>query len=325
MMQAIDNDVLNQVKGALQEERTVFLCSVIKTYGAASRPVGSLFAYDGENKLGYISGDYLEEELIAKFSNEAFSVFPHRHTYSKQIPEGVVFSGPVCCGTVELLIEKLLPSKQSIVQCDLWLQMLEKREAFERVIDLQTGETRLEPLTIRSEREVLFSDDAVHLYYKQVKRMLIVGISQVSLCLARLAKMSEYSVQVCDTREELSSAWDFNETQGGVNVIWQDPSSFVKHYADENSAVVALAHCPNVDDGALVSALHSKAFYIGAIGSRNNASKRIKRFEAMPSLKGCDVKRLHGPVGLNIGSKTPMEIAISIMAEVISTQQKCAA
>jgi len=146
-----------------------------------------------------------------------------------------------------------------------------------------------------------------------VWRLLIIGAGQVSHYLASMAQALDYQVLICDPRVEYSAGWDVP----GATLLPGMPDNAVVDLAlDPRSAVVALTHDPKLDDMALLEALKSPAFYVGALGSRANNARRRERLLQHFDLSDAEVARLHGPVGLPIGSRTPPEIAVSILAEI---------
>jgi xanthine dehydrogenase accessory factor len=147
-------------------------------------------------------------------------------------------------------------------------------------------------------------------------RMLIIGAGQLSQFLAQIAVGLEYQVTVCDPREEYRASW----TLQGVDVVHAMPDDLVLEMKlDSRSAVIALTHDPKLDDLALMEALKTDAFYIGAIGSRANNARRRERLREF-DLTDEQIAKLHGPIGLYIGSKTPYEIAVSILAELTAVK-----
>jgi xanthine dehydrogenase accessory factor len=147
-------------------------------------------------------------------------------------------------------------------------------------------------------------------------RLLIIGAGQLSSFLAQIAVGMDYHVTVCDPREEYRAGWQVP----GVEVVFDMPDDLVlERRLDARTAVVALTHDPKLDDLALMEALKTEAFYVGAIGSRFNNARRRERlleFDVTPE----QLARLRGPIGLYIGSKTPAEIAISILAEMTAVK-----
>jgi len=147
-------------------------------------------------------------------------------------------------------------------------------------------------------------------------RMLVIGASQVSRYLAQMALGLDYQVTVCDPRSEYEETWD---VAGAPLVKTMPDDTVVAMRLDERCAVIALTHDPKLDDLALLEALKSKAFYVGALGSRANNAKRRRRLKDF-DLTDDEIARLHGPIGLRIGSRTPPEIAVSILAEVTAVK-----
>ena len=146
--------------------------------------------------------------------------------------------------------------------------------------------------------------------------MLVIGASQLSKYLAQIAVGLDYQVTICDPRVEYTETWDVP----GVTLVKTMPDDTVQAMKlDERCAVVALTHDPKLDDLALMEALKSRAFYVGALGSRANNAKRRERLVEM-DLSAAEIARLHGPIGLYIGSRTPPEIAISILAEITAVK-----
>ena len=148
-------------------------------------------------------------------------------------------------------------------------------------------------------------------------RLLLIGAGQVTRYLAQMAQALDYHVTVCDPRGEYADGWDFKEVP--INRGYPD-DVVVAMNLDAHSAVVAVTHDPKLDDAALLEALKSPAFYVGALGSQKNNDARRKRladFDLAPS----EIARLRGPVGLKIGSKTPPEIAVAILAEMTAVRR----
>jgi len=149
-------------------------------------------------------------------------------------------------------------------------------------------------------------------------RLLIIGAGQASSYLANMALALDYEVIVCDPREEFRQTWDVP----GTTLLADMPDDAVVALGiDRHSAVVALTHDPKLDDMALLEALKSPAFYVGALGSTASNAKRRQRL-ALFDLTAEQIARLHGPVGLDIGSRTPPEIAVAILAHLISVRNK---
>ena len=148
-------------------------------------------------------------------------------------------------------------------------------------------------------------------------RIIIVGAVHIAQPLTNLALMADYEVLLIDPRE----TWATKERFPGIRLIQSWPSEAIDQLKpDSNTAIVTLSHDPKLDDPALISALSTKSFYIGSLGSKRTHALRVERLTKIGvSIK--DIERVYGPVGLNINAKTPFEIAVSIMAQIIKSNQ----
>ena len=306
-MDSIDLEVLKTSAAWIASGRRCELITVIKTWGSSPRPVGATLAIceDG-TVIGSVSGGCIEDDLIARVRDEGISrSLPEIVSYGITADEAHRFGLP-CGGTIELSIEPL--SERSRV-AEL-LERLERHELVQRRLDLQSGDVELSQAAPGAQMQV--SERAMVTLHGPRWRLLIIGAGQLSRFLAQIATAMDYHVIVCDPREEYRAGWHVD----GVQLVHDMPDDIVlAMQLDHRSAVVALTHDPKLDDLALMEALKSDAFYVGAIGSRVNNSKRRERlleFDLTPA----QLARLHGPIGLYIGSKTPSEIAISILAEL---------
>ena len=306
-MDSIDLEVLKTSAAWIAAGRRCELITVIKTWGSSPRPIGATLAIceDG-TVIGSVSGGCIEDDLIARVRDHGISrAVPEIVSYGITADEAHRFGLP-CGGTIELSIEPL--SERSRI-AEL-LQRLEQHELVQRRLDLRSGEVDLSKAAPGAQMQV--SEQAMVTLHGPRWRLLIIGAGQLSRFLAQIATAMDYHVIVCDPREEYRSGWHVD----GVQLVHDMPDDTVlAMQLDRRSAVVALTHDPKLDDMALMEALKSDAFYVGAIGSRLNNSKRRERlveFDLTPE----QLARLHGPIGLYIGSKTPSEIAISILAEM---------
>jgi xanthine dehydrogenase accessory factor len=154
--------------------------------------------------------------------------------------------------------------------------------------------------------------------YVPPPRLIIVGAVHIAQSLAPMAAMLEFDVTVVDPR----GAWATTQRFPGVKVIkdWAD-EAFQAMGLDVSTAVVTLTHDPKLDDPALESALKSDVFYIGALGSKRTHAKRKERL-AEVGITDEMFARIHGPVGLNIGAKSPAEIAVSILGQIIEVRAR---
>jgi len=221
-----------------------------------------------------------------------------------------------CGGQLHLLVERLKADEKTIKHFTELKSVLCKRELIVRKVSLKEG--HLDLITSDVKRGIKHSDDCLLHGMGPEYQMLLIGASEVARCVAELALPLDFKVAVWDHREEFIRNWKVEN----VEVFTGSPEKLIsQNYADENNAIIALAHDPRVDDFALVDALATKAFYIGAIGSKKtcaNRNQRLLGYLDQPE----SLDKMHSPVGLSIGSKTPYEIAISILAEVISKRSQ---
>jgi xanthine dehydrogenase accessory factor len=146
--------------------------------------------------------------------------------------------------------------------------------------------------------------------------MLLIGAGQLSRYVAQFALALDYEVIVCDPREEYGRSWQV----AGTRLDKRMPDDAVTALASDHRCVVmALSHDPKLDDMALMNALNADLFYVGALGSHRNTEKRRERLATL-GISAANLAQLHGPIGLPIGSKTPPEIAIAILAELTAAR-----
>ena len=184
-----------------------------------------------------------------------------------------------------------------------------------RWLDLGTGESTLTEAKPGQLTEV--KEQGCYFVYGPHWRLLIIGANQTAKALAQIATMLEFQVLVCDPREEFTADWNMPDVtlQPGM-----PDDAVLEIQTDARTAIVAITHDPKLDDMALLEALRSKAFYVGALGSSRNQTKRRERLLTF-DLTESDLDRLHGPVGLQIGSRTPAEIAVAIAAELVKERR----
>lgn len=310
-MDSIDLEVLKQCCTWVAAKQRCQLVTVIKTWGSSPRPEGATLGIcENGHVIGSVSGGCIEDDLIARVRAEGITrAVPEIVTYGITSDEAHRFGLP-CGGTLELVIEPL--TARSMIS-EL-LSRLDAREPVARRLDLKTGAVVLSTASPALRMQV--SDAALTTVHGPRWRLLIIGAGQLSRFLAQIATGMDYRVTVCDPREEYRNGWQVN----GVELVHGMPDDLVIEMClDSRSAVVALTHDPKLDDMALMEALKSEAFYVGAIGSRTNNAKRRERLLEL-DLTAQQISRLHGPIGLYIGSKTPSEIAISILAELTAVK-----
>jgi xanthine dehydrogenase accessory factor len=260
--------------------------------------------------VGSVSGGCIEDDLIAAVREHGITrTAPEVITYGISADEAHRFGLP-CGGTIQLVVEPLGPHSRM----DELLAMAQRRVLSRRTLDLNTGAVELGAAA--SDEQLRMADGQLVTIHGPRLRMLIIGAGQLSQFLAQIAVGLEYQVTVCDPREEYRGSWSLD----GVEVVHAMPDDLVLEMKlDSRSAVIALTHDPKLDDLALMEALKTDAFYVGAIGSRVNNARRRERLREF-DLSEAQIAKLHGPIGIYIGSKTPYEIAVSILAELTAVK-----
>ncbi len=305
-MDNVDLDVLRQVVAWRQAGHGVVLGTITRTWGSAPRPVGSVVAVRDDGQIaGSVSGGCIEDDLIARMREKALAAdAPQVVKYGVSGDEAARFGLP-CGGTLELVLEPL--GRHSLVE-EL-LGMLSAGRRVRRELQLADGAVTLGQAS--GADVVLLDELRLVSTHGPHWRLLIVGAGQMTQYLAQMALALDYQVTVCDPREE------YMPELPGVTRVRTMPDDAVTELApDAHTAVIALTHDPKLDDLALMEALRSPAFYVGAIGSRVNQSKRKQRLAEHFGLTEVELARLHGPVGIKNGARTPPEIAVSILAEL---------
>ena len=307
-MDSLDLDVLKTAASWLDAGHRCELVTVIKTWGSSPRPIGATLAVRDDGRvIGSVSGGCIEDDLIenVRAKGIAADARPHIVSYGISADDAHRFGLP-CGGTIELAIE---PLGATSGMREL-LQRLEGGQLLERRLDLNSGAVTLARATPGSVLRV--DDETLCTVHGPRWRLFIIGAGPLSRFLAQVASAMDYRVIVCDPREDYRADWNVP----GIELVHTMPDDLViEAKLDARSAVVALTHDPKLDDLALMEALRSDAFYVGAIGSRVNNARRRERLKLF-DLSDAQLDRLHGPIGLYIGSKTPSEIGIAILAEM---------
>ena len=309
-MDSLDLQVLAQARDWFNAGHKVWLVTVIETWGSAPRPPGALLCMRGDGVVaGSVSGGCVEDDLIDRLRHGERVATPSLIAYGVTKEEAARFGLP-CGGNLRLVQEPL----QGVAWIDDILARTARHELVARRMRLATGAVTVEPAS----RGDVFAFDGQQLValFGPRWRLLIIGAGQLSRAVAQMALALDFEVVCCDPREEYNLTWDVP----GTTFSKAMPDDLVLELQlDPHSAVVAVTHDPKLDDLVLLEALKSPAFYIGALGSRRNTAARRERL-ALFDLSPAEIDRLHGPIGLDIGSKTPAEIAVSIVAEIVAVK-----
>ena len=294
----------------LSEGKNVALATVVSTWGSAPRGVGSQLAISSDGEFeGSVSGGCVEGAVIVE-ALDAMSDGQCKLLEYGVADEDAFAVGLACGGDIKILVEPV-DIGSGIKSDDLKtiVTSFGDRKTIGYSIDLSDFERGK-----LSDNDVLtgVKDDRFYLTYSPSPRLVIVGAVHITKTLSSIAKMAGYDVYLVDPRESFASADRFPD------------DTFLEGWSDEalrdlgidaNTAIVTLSHDPKIDTPALEVALKSDAFYIGSLGSKKTHGKRIAQLQSL-GFDETEIDKIHSPIGLNIGSKTPPEIAISIMAEI---------
>ena len=311
-MDNVDLQVMRQVLAWRQAGHRVVLSTITRTWGSAPRPPGSSVAIRDDGLVaGSVSGGCIEDDLIDKARQGALVAgVPQVVRYGIDADAAHRFGLP-CGGLIELVLEPV----QLHTQLPELLQRLERGERVRRVLTLATGAVQLEASGATDELEL--TDTTLTTHHGPSWRLLLIGAGQMTQYLAQMAGALGYQVTVCDPREEYATGFEVP----GTTLLRTMPDDTVTALKpDGHTAIIALTHDPKLDDLALMEALKSPAFYVGAIGSRVNQAKRKERLMEHFGMTEVELARLHGPVGLKNGARTPPEIAVSILAELTAVR-----
>lgn len=310
-MDSVDIEVLKSAQAWMKSGHHVTLATVVKTWGSAPRPVGALLVIREDGLVsGSVSGGCVEDDLIEKVKAHRLARDkPAVVTYGVTNEEATRWGLP-CGGTLQLVLE---PLSEASGVAEL-LETIGKQMLVSRRLDMESGKVTLAPG--KGSDMLEFDGKVLATVHGPRWRLVLIGAGQLTRYLAEMARMLDYQVVVVDPREEYYTGWDMP----GLEVNRGMPDDVVVGLnPDGHCAVVALTHDPKLDDMALMEALKSPAFYVGAIGSKKNNDARRVRLQEF-DLSEAEISRLRGPVGLYLGSKTPPEIALAILAEMTAVR-----
>lgn len=302
-----DREVLETALEWLRAGRRAALVTVARTWGSAPRPAGALMLMDEDGACcGSVSGGCVEEDLLLRYrSHQLGERLPTLVDYGVDREEASRLGLP-CGGRLELLVEQL----DEVAAIERLLAELRTGRLVVRRVCLATGEVSLH--AAQPGTEFAYADGYLAKVFGPQWQLLLIGDGQLARYVARIARLLDYGVIICDPRDDYAG----DPLPEGVERLRGMPDDVVAaHATHPRCAVVTLSHDPRLDDLALVDALQSAAFYVGALGSARNSALRRERLASL-GLNARQLERLQAPVGLPIGSRTPPEIAVSILAEI---------
>lgn len=315
-MQSVNEHILESLVKTLQSHKIAWLVTVLQTWGSSPRPVGSMMCWSElTGTVGSISGGCIEEDVLQQLKDNQLSpdnvtqlVYGGADAERFQLP---------CGGSLKILIEPIKSSDTALKQWRDCFNYLKARQGYLRTVDINTGAWGFElqqPNDYPLNASAALEDGSFFYYLGPTRQLLIIGANSVARYLAEFATALDYAVTVCDPSPDIAAEW---ELQTSIRFLSVYPDGFVaRDFGDQRSAVVAVSHDPRIDDMALLEALPTQAFYIGAMGSLKTSVARRKRLKDL-GLSDDDLNKMKAPIGLDIGSKTPAEIAMSISAHLV--------
>ena len=310
-MQHLDLQVIEQALHWVRGGHELWLCTVLSTYGSAPRAPGALLVAraDGAH-VGSLSGGCVEEEFLHSLAQGELRAPAQIIRYGESDDDRRRLRLP-CGGILQVLVEHHVPSEALANHLEALQAALQGQRRLLRRVNLTTGGAELLP--DHGGEQTCLKDEHAEIRVGPALRLLLAGVSPVAQASAGFARALGSEVIACDPREEVQGM-----LIEGIEIKPVLPSMFIASGGcHEATAVVALTHDPRIDDLALMEAVRTPAFYIGAMGSRQTSSKRAERLQRVGGLSLEQIERIHMPIGLDLGSKTPAEIALSVMADVL--------
>ncbi|RYH02801.1 XdhC family protein [Salipiger sp. IMCC34102] len=300
--------------------RAVAVATVIETWGSAPRGVGSLMVIDGDGAMeGSVSGGCVEGAVIVEALEALEDGKPRLLEYGVSDDDAFAV-GLACGGRIRVLVEPVGGAMPVEVLTALAARIAVK-EAVAYVIDLDGPDRRAEgaeafPDRFRLDRSGVEEDGRTFVaIHTPPLRMIVVGAVHIAQALVPMARACGFDPILIDPRGVFGTAARFpGET---IREDWPD-AALAELAPDSRTAVVTLTHDPKLDDPAIIATLGTPAFYLGCLGSTRTHAKRMDRLRAA-GFGAEATRRIHAPVGLDLGGRAPAEIAVSIMAQIVQT------
>lgn len=307
-MQRAEVDILEQGRHWLAAGERVVLATVARTWGSSPRQPGALMVMSEHGRFaGSVSGGCVEEELLARVQ----STFPSR-LETLEYDSDTTRTLP-CGGRLLLVLEPLA----EVAGLEQLLAELRAGGRVLRRIDLAAGCASWAPAgTEGATRQV---GEVLEVVYEPAWRLLVVGAGELASWVCRFAELLGYAIEVCDPRAEYRAGWSRDD----IAVAASYPDDFLAgRTVDAHTAIVALTHDPKVDDLAMLEALRTPAFYVGALGSSRTTRRRAERLAEHFGVTATDLARIRGPIGVDLNTRKPQEIALAVLVEITAARNR---
>jgi len=322
-MQSLDYRVVRQAIEWLKEDRTVWLCTVLSTFGSSPREPGSfMVACANGDHLGSLSGGCVEEDFLECLAKGQYDLPATvvRYGSSGDGRENARIQLP-CGGILEVLVERMPACPENLDHLEQVKGALSGDKELTRHVRLADGTHWLEEAQSNGPRVIREAKaERVKIRIGPIAKLVLAGYSTVAEACASFAITLGYQVVLCDPREDVTRNLNLPD---GVEFIPSMPSLYIaKNGACTSStAVVAVTHDPRIDDLAMMAAVKTPASYLGVMGSVRTSRARAERLSRIGGLTEAEIERINMPIGLNLGSKTPSEIALAIMADIVRVRR----
>ena len=311
------DDIITPTFSWLKNKHKVAIATVISTWGSAPRQVGGQMAINEKGEvIGSVSGGCVENSVITAALD---SLKDKKHRIKDYgITNDLAWEvGLACGGNLKILINPLEDEDKIIFAAK---NMIQKRERVIIKVDCKTGKREIISKLDEEQNKTSYLDQSKNIFFHIIDpkpRLFIIGGVHLSQALSSLANICEYEVIIIDPRDYFANKTRFPNDL----IISEWPDVALKDYNfNFSDNIVTLTHDPKIDDLALKIALNSEVGYIGSLGSRKTHTSRVERLKN-EGYNLEQISKIHAPIGLNISSKTPQEIALSIMAEIIQVRR----
>ncbi|HIW07021.1 MAG TPA: XdhC family protein [Candidatus Ignatzschineria merdigallinarum] len=300
---------------------TIWLCTVIHTYGSAPRSPGALFAATKSGQyVGSLSGGCIEDDFLAKLKSGFFTNRSELVVYGEMSETFRPTTTLPCGGTIDVLVEHLPASNEAMAYLTAMLQSIKGHQSIVKSINIGESAT-YQPADHSAKANISHCGNTINITLTSCTTLFIAGISAVGLYCIDFALSLGFSVIVAEDRPEELRQIRANPRFSQITLIESFPAQYLEiNGVSKETAIISLTHDPRIDDFTMIAALETPAFYIGAMGSKRNSENRLARLRECTDYSDTILKRIHAPIGLAIGSKTPAEIALAIMADIIQVK-----
>jgi len=329
-------EYLETISKWLARGERVAVATVVRTMGSSPQQVGAkMFVSSGGSMVGSVSGGCIEGAVFGA-CQEAMQTGQARLLHFGVADELAWSVGLACGGTIDVFVEplgELIHAERPLATATvtrgpsaIGARLVIEADGSCRgslgdaALDAAVREIAGELLAHGLSREVELSGRGVSVFIESFgppPRLVMVGGVHIAVALTQMARVLGFHTVVVDMRQSFVNQ---ERLRLADELILAWPDEALEGRLDRRSYVVVLTHDPKIDDPALRVALRSPASYIGALGSATTHARRLERLRA-EGFSDADLARIHGPIGLPIGARTPEEIAVSILAEIIQVQR----